>query len=61
MGREGWHASMGGLGGMLAWGVGGVLVWVTQLLWLEMALFSKKSIMEYRKTFITQPKHKVFC
>ena len=27
--------------------------------WLEMALF--KSITQYRKTFIIQPKHMVFC
>ena len=34
---------------------------MTQLLWLEMTLFSKiKSITQYRKTFITQPKHIFF-
>ena len=32
-----------------------------KLLWLEMTLFSKKTLHNYRKTFITQPKHMIFC
>ena len=32
-----------------------------KLPWLEMTLFSKKTLHNYRKTFITQPKHMIFC
>ena len=32
-----------------------------KLLWLEMTLFSKKTLHNYRKTFITQPKRMIFC
>ena len=33
---------------------------ITQLLWLEMTLFSKKTSPQNRKTFVTQSKHMLF-
>ena len=34
---------------------------MTELLWLGMTLFQQKSIARNRQTFITQPKHMIFC